>query len=146
MAVNVGLPREVQYQGRTVRTGIFKEQVTGRISVSAAGLAADGQAGLVVHDGPGSAVYAYPAEHLKFWRASLGLEELGPGWFGQNLTLAGLTEDTVHLGDRIRVGSALLEVREPRTPCYKLGIRLGREDAVSRFLRAGRPGYYLSVI
>src|SRR5215469_13048595 len=85
VAVNVGRPREVQYQGRTVRTGIFKEQVTGRISESAAGLAGDGQAGLVVHGGPGSAVYAYPAAHLKFWRASLGLEELGPGWFGQNL-------------------------------------------------------------
>lgn len=85
-------------------------------------------------------------EHLEFWRASLGLDELGPGWFGENLTLAGLTEDTVHLGERIKVGSALLEVREPRTPCYKLGLRLEREDAVTRFLRAGRPGYYLSVI
>jgi MOSC domain-containing protein YiiM len=120
--------------------------VTGRIGVSAAGLAGDGQADPVVHGGAGRAVHAYPAEHLGFWRAALGPDELAPGWFGENLTLAGLTEDTVHLGERIRVGSALLEVREPRTPCFKLGIRLGREDAVTRFLRAGRPGYYLSVI
>jgi ferredoxin-NADP reductase/MOSC domain-containing protein YiiM len=146
VSVNVGLPREVRYQGRTVRTGIFKEPVTGRVHVSAAGLAGDGQADLVVHGGAGRAVYAYPAENLQFWRASLGLDELAPGWFGENLTLAGLTEDTVHLGERIRVGSALLEVREPRTPCFKLGIRLGCEDAVTRFLRAGRPGYYLSVV
>ena len=120
--------------------------MTGRIGVSAAGLAGDGQADPVVHGGAGRAVHAYPAEHLGFWRAALGPDELAPGWFGENLTLAGLTEDTVHLGERIRVGSALLEVREPRTPCFKLGIRLGREDAVTRFLRAGRPGYYLSVV
>jgi MOSC domain-containing protein YiiM len=129
-----------------VRTEIFKDPMTGRIGVSAAGLAGDGQADLVVHGGAGRAVYAYAAENLPFWRASLGLDELAPGWFGENLTLAGLTEDTVRLGERIKVGSALLEVREPRTPCYKLGIRLGREDVVTRFLRAGRPGYYLSVI
>jgi MOSC domain-containing protein YiiM len=137
---NVGLAREVQYQGRTVRTGIFKKPATGRIGVSATGLAGDGRADLVVHGGAGRAVHAYPAEHLQFWRASLGLDALGPGWFGENLTLAGLTEDSVHLGERIKVGSALLEIREPRTPCYKLGIRLRREDAVTRFLRAGRPG------
>jgi MOSC domain-containing protein YiiM len=146
VSVNVGLPREVRYRGRTVRTGIFKDPVTGRIHVSAGGVAGDGQADLVVHGGAGRAVYAYVAENLEFWRAWLGLDELAPGWFGENLTLAGLTEDTVHLGEQIRVGSALLEVREPRTPCFKLGIRLGREDAVTRFLRAGRPGYYLSVV
>jgi len=89
VSVNVGLPRQVRYQGRTVRTGIFKEPVTGRIGVSAAGLAGDGQGDLVVHGGAGRAVNAYAAENLWFWRACQGVDELAPGWFGENLTLAG---------------------------------------------------------
>jgi len=128
VSVNVGLPRQVRYQGRTVRTGIFKEPVTGRIGVSAAGLAGDGQGDPVVHGGAGRAVYAYAAENLRFWRACLGVDELAPGRFGENLTLAGLTEHTVHLGERIRVGSALLEVRgRPPNGCSSQRLtRLGR--------------------
>jgi MOSC domain-containing protein YiiM len=145
VSVNVGLPRTVRWKGRDVTTGIFKEPVAGRIPVRRLNLDGDRQADLAVHGGPAKAVYVYPLEHYAYWREQLG-EELPFGAFGENLTVEGLPlEDEAAVGDRFRIGTAELVVTQPRLPCFKLGLRFGREDMVKRFLASGRTGYYLSV-
>lgn len=146
LSISVGRPRDVAAKGKTVRTSIFKDPVSGRIFVNRTNVAGDEQADLKVHGGPDKAVYAYPAEHYSFWRTELDHPELGWGAFGENLTTEGLTEDRVCIGDHFRVGSVELTVTQPRMPCYKLGIRLGRSDIVKRFLASGRTGFYLSVL
>jgi len=146
VSLNVGLPREVAWRGRTVRTGIFKAPVTGSLRARASGLEGDGQADLSVHGGRDKAVYAYPAEHYGFWREALRETGLGWGAFGENLTTRGLLEEEVHIGDRFRVGSAELAVTQPRTPCFKLGLRHDRPGLVKQFLRSGRSGFYLAVL
>jgi MOSC domain-containing protein YiiM len=144
-SVNVGLPRTVRWKGRDVTTAIFKEPVGGRVPIRRLNLDGDGQADLTVHGGATKAVYAYPFEHYAFWREQLE-EELSFGAFGENLTVEGLPlESVVAVGDRFRVGSAELVVTQPRLPCYKLGLRFGREEMVKRFLASGRTGYYLAV-
>jgi MOSC domain-containing protein YiiM len=145
VSVNVGRPRDVVWRGRPVRTGIFKEPVSGRVRLRGVNLEGDAQADLLVHGGHDKAVYAYPSEHYAFWRAELDLAELSHGAFGENLTTEGLAEDAICIGDRLRAGSAELVVTQPRIPCFKLGLRLGRADAVKRFAESGRSGFYLSV-
>jgi MOSC domain-containing protein YiiM len=145
VSVNVGVPRTVRWKGRDVTTGIFKEPVEGRIALRRLNLDGDRQADLSVHGGAAKAAYAYPLEHYPFWREELG-ENLPFGAFGENLTVEGLPlEDEAAVGDRLRVGTAELVVTQPRLPCYKLGLRFGREDMVKRFLASRRTGYYLAV-
>jgi MOSC domain-containing protein YiiM len=146
VSVNVGMPKTVDWRGRKVTTAIFKEPVEGRVRIRRTGLAGDRQGDLSVHGGPKKAVYAYPSEHYPFWRRELERAELPWGSFGENLTTEGLQEDTVHIGDHLRVGSALLRVTQPRMPCYKLGIRFARDDMIQRFLANGRSGFYLAVL
>jgi MOSC domain-containing protein YiiM len=147
VSVNVGLPRALPWRGETVLTGIFKEPVAGRIALRRLNLDGDGQADLSVHGGVEKAVYAYPVEHYAPWRAELPGVELAPGAFGENLTLEGTPlEDAVCVGDRFAVGSAELVVTQPRIPCFKLGLRFGREDMVKRFLASGRSGWYFAVV
>ena len=146
ISVNVGLPREVTWKNLDVTTGIFKEPVSGRIPVRRLNLDGDRQADLSVHGGPNKAVYGYPSEHYPFWRKELQRDDLSWGGFGENLTTAGLSEDTLHIGDRLRIGSALLVVTQPRIPCYKLSIRIGRDDILKRFLMSGRSGFYFAVL
>ena len=146
VSVNVSLGRGVPWQGTIVRTGIFKEPVPRRVRVRALGLEGDEQADLRVHGGPLKAVYAYPSEHYPFWRAELPDMELPWGAFGENLTVTGLSEETVHVGDRFRIGSVLLAATKPRFPCYKLGIRFHREDILDRFLASGFTGFYMRVV
>ena len=146
VSVNVGLPREVQWKGRTVSTGIFKEPVSGRIAIRRLNMDGDRQADLSVHGGPEKAIYVYPAEYYAFWRAELPEMELPWSMFGENLTIEGLREDTVHIGDQFRIGSALVMVTQPRMPCYKLGIKFGRDDILKRLLKSGRTGFYLCVL
>ena len=146
VSVNVSLPKTVEWRGRNVTTAIFKEPVEGRVRISRTGLVGDRQADPSVHGGPKKAVYAYPSEHYPVWRRELERVELPWGSFGENLTTEGLQEDTVHIGDRLRVGSALLRVTQPRMPCYKLEIRFGRDDMIRRFLASGRSGFYLAVL
>lgn len=146
VSVNVGLPREVLWKGRTVTTGIFKEPVEGRVMVRKVNLDGDRQADLSVHGGLDKAVYAYPAEHYEYWRGELPDMKLPWGMFGENLTTEGLLEDKVNVGDRFRIGSAVFMVTQPRMPCYKLGLKFGRDDIVKRFLRSSRTGFYFSVI
>ncbi len=147
VSVNVGLPRDVAWQGGTVRTGIFKSPVPGGgpVHVGKENLDGDRQGDLSVHGGPDKAVYAYPSEHYAWWRSELGEPDLSWGAFGENLTLAGLTENEVRIGDRLLVGSAELVVTQPRFPCFKLGIRFARPEMERRFLRTGLSGFYLAV-
>lgn len=145
ISVNVGLPREVAMNGGSVRTGIFKKAVSGPVRVERLNLVGDRQADLSVHGGPYKAVYGYPAEHYDYWLRELAEEELPWGMFGENLTTEGLHESSVYIGDRYRVGTAELVVTQPRSPCYKLGIRFGRPEMVKRFLHSGRSGFYFAV-
>ncbi|MFN7974757.1 MAG: MOSC domain-containing protein [Acidobacteriota bacterium] len=105
----------------------------------------DAQADLTVHGGAHKAVYLYPAEHYPAWRAELPEMELPWGMFGENFTAEGILEGTSHIGDRLRVGTCVLRVTEPRLPCYKLGLRFGRDDIIKRFLESARTGFYLTV-
>ena len=145
LSVSVGQPREVVADDRLVRTSIFKSPVTGRIPIRNNNLAGDRQSDLTVHGGRAKAVYAYPYEHYAFWREQLPGVDLQPAHFGENLTIQGVLEEDVHLGDRLRIGSAELVVTQPRLPCYKLGIRFGDPQMVRRFLLSRRTGFYLAV-
>jgi MOSC domain-containing protein YiiM len=145
ISVNVGLPREVASNGGRVTTGIFKSPVSGSVPVRRLNLDGDRQADLTVHGGPYKAVYAYPIEHYSKWRGELPELELPMGAFGENLTVEGLDENTLHIGDRLRIGTSVLVVTQPRMPCYKLGIRFQRDDMIKRFLASGRSGFYFSV-
>ncbi len=142
ISVNVGLPRTVEWKGREVTTGIFKEPVAGRVKLRTLNLDGDGQADLSVHGGPDMAVYAYPAEHYRYWRKELPRMDLPWGMFGENFTTEGILEDSVNIGDRFRIGAAELMVTQIRVPCYKLGMKFGRDDMVKRFLASRRSGFY----
>ena len=145
ISLNVGRPRLAVYKGATVNTGIFKQPVTGRLALRTLNLDGDRQADLTVHGGPYKAAYAYPSEHYEFWRNELPEMELPWGMFGENFTTQGLAEENIHVGDRFRIGSATVMVRQPRMPCYKLPIRFQRDDIIERFLVSGRSGFYFSV-
>lgn len=146
VSVNVGLPREVTWKGKTVRTGIFKEPVNTRVMVRELNLDGDGQADLTVHGGVDKAVYVYPFEHYDYWRSELPDTELTPGIFGENFTVTGFKEEELNIGDRFQIGTVELMVTQPRLPCYKLGIRFGRPDMVKRFLASRRTGFYFRVL
>ena len=146
VSVNVGLPKDVTVRNETVHTGIWKSPVTGPVDVRFHNLAGDRQADLTVHGGPNKAVYAYPAEHYEYWRGELPDAELAWAAFGENLTIEGLLESDVCVGDELTIGSAVLRVTQPRLPCFKLGIRFGRLDMVKRFLHSRRTGIYFAVV
>lgn len=145
ISVQVGLPRRLSWRGRAITTGIVKEPVPGPVRIRRHGMEGDGQADLSVHGGPSKAVYVYLEEHYAYWKDELGVAELLFGQFGENLTVRGLYEETVRIGDRFRAGTAELVVTQPRTPCAKLAARFGRPDMVRRFERSGRCGFYLAV-
>jgi len=146
ISVNVGRPRVVESHGDPVSTGIFKEPVAGRVMLRTLNLNGDRQADLSVHGGPSEAVYAYPSEHYEHWKRELPEMNLPWGMFGENFTTVGLFESKLNIGDKFRVGSAIVMVTEPRMPCYKLGIKFGRPDIVKRFLPSERTGFYFSVL
>ena len=145
-SVNVSLPRDVMHNGKMVTTGIFKTPVSGRVRVGALGLEGDGQADLLNHGGEHKAVYAYPIEHYAYWERELGRGPFGHGQFGENLTVAGMDEEEVCVGDVFRVGAALLQISQPRTPCSKLAMKMERPDFPKRFLASRRTGFYLRVL
>ena len=146
VSVNVGLPRQIEVRHGTVLTSIFKSAVKGRVAVRRHNLDGDRQSDLTVHGGPYKAVYCYPDEHYRFWREQLPETEFAPGMFGENLTTEGLTEEEACIGDQFRVGSAILQVTQPRMPCFKLALRFDRPDMVKRFWQSGGPGIYFSVV
>ena len=146
ISVNVGLPRTVMSNGDPVSTGIFKEPVAGRVMLRTLNLDGDRQADLSVHGGPSKAVYAYPSEHYDYWTHEFPEMKLPWGMFGENFTTAGLLETELNVGDKFRVGSAIVMATEPRMPCYKLGIKFGRTDMVKRFMASARTGFYFAVL
>lgn len=144
--VSVALPRDVPHGDRTVSTGIFKTAVNGPVRVLTEQLEGDGQADRVHHGGPDKAVYAYSLDHYAWWRQQLGRDDLVPGHFGENLTIAGLDENELCLGDQLAIGSARFVVTQPRVPCFKLGLRFGDADMPKRFADSLRCGAYLRVL
>jgi MOSC domain-containing protein YiiM len=145
LSVNVGRPRPVEIGQRTVRTAIWKEPVEGRVPVRGVNLAGDDQADRTVHGGPDKAVYAYAVEERRVWERELG-RALGPAPFGENLTTEGIDVSGALVGERWRIGSTLLEVAQPRLPCFKLGLRMSDPRFVRRFALASRPGAYLRIV
>jgi MOSC domain-containing protein YiiM len=146
ISLNLAVPREIAFRGNKILTGIYKEPVTIAVHAGRLGLAGDLQADLRVHGGPDKAIYAYPSEHYAFWRRQLPAMNMPWGTFGENLTTAGLDEKNVRIGDRFQIGTAIVEVTQPRSPCFKLGTKFGNMAFIKRFRESGRPGFYLSVV
>lgn len=145
LSLNVGLPKDVRDGKRVVRTGIFKGSVIGPRHLGRLQLEGDGQADLENHGGASKAAYAYSADHYAHWQRELD-RPLPFGGFGENFTVTGMTEETVRIGDVFRVGAALVEVTQPRVPCFKLGLRMGDPRFVGVFLKSLRTGFYLRVL
>lgn len=146
VSVCVGLPIEVSWKGKQVTTGIFKQPVEGRVMARSLNIDGDRQADLSVHGGVDKAVYAYFVEHYPYWRQELPDEPLPWGAFGENLTIKGMSEATVNIGDCFRIGTAEVMVTQPRFPCFKLNLKFGRDDMVKRFLDSRLSGIYFSVV
>ncbi len=146
LSVNVGLPREVSFRGRTYPTAIFKHPVAGRVPVTRLNVEGDRQGNPESHGGPDMAVYAYSHDHYAFWADDLGIGELPFGAFGENLTVTGMADDAVSIGDVFRIGSARFQVTEPRTPCHKLAMKFDDPGLPRRFFKSGRLGFYFRVL
>ena len=146
VSVNVSLPVEVQYAGKRVKTGIFKEPVNGPVNVSKENLSGDRQADLVNHGGSDKAVYAYSFENYAYWQEALGRDRMPPGQFGENLTVSGLDESVVYVGDHVRIANVHMAVTQPRVPCFKLGIRMQDVEMPRLFSQSARTGFYLRVL
>lgn len=144
VSVNVGTPRTVEWRGRLVTSSIWKEPVDGPVAVAGVNLAGDDQADRRVHGGVDKAIYAYAREDYEWWAATAG--PLAPGTFGENLTTVGIDLSDSLIGDRWQVGSAVLEVAQPRQPCFKLGMRMEDDGFPGLFESAGRPGAYLRIV
>lgn len=146
LSVNVSLPKGIDFQGQRITTGIFKEPVEGRVTLRTLNLDDDRQADLTVHGGPDKAVYAYSIEHYDYWHGVYPEIALQNGMFGENLTVDGLIENEVNVGDVFRIGSSTVIATQPRMPCYKLGVKFGRMDVLKKFLASGRSGIYFRVL
>lgn len=146
LSLNVGKPRKVDTPRGPVLTAIWKFPIEGRATLRRFNLQGDQQADLRVHGGEYKAVYLYPSEHYAFWHAALPGMDLPPGMFGENLTTEGIDEREVHIGDRFRIGTAVLQVSQPRMPCSKLALKFGRPDMVRQFWLSGRSGIYFSIV
>jgi MOSC domain-containing protein YiiM len=145
VSVNVGKPRAVDTGRRSVVTAIWKDPIQGRVRVRGVNVEGDEQADLTVHGGPEKAIYAYAIEETRAWEAEIG-RDLGPGTFGENLTTEGVDVSGALIGERWRIGTTLLEVVQPRLPCFKLALRMEDPRFVKRFAQASRPGAYLRIV
>lgn len=145
LSICVSKVKTVEWNGTNIDTGIFKRPVSGKVKVLRLNLEGDKQADLSVHGGVDKAVYAYPTEQYAYWRNELPDREWEWGNFGENLTTEGFDEDNLCIGDRLKIGTAIFEVTQPRMPCYKLGIRLDDPSMIKRFYKSGKWGYYLAV-
>jgi MOSC domain-containing protein YiiM len=146
VSLNTGRPKDIHANGRLVRTSIWKSPREGRLRVTTSNVDGDVQSDLEVHGGTYKAVYFYPSEHYEYWRRELPDADLPWGVFGENFTTEGLLETDVRIGDRLAIGSAQFLITQPRQPCFKLGIRFGRDDMVRRFVASGRSGFYVRVV
>jgi MOSC domain-containing protein YiiM len=146
VSLNLSGLQPMEYSGNIIYTGIFKSPVPGPVTVRTLTIDGDSQADLVNHGGLDKAVYCYPQEHYGYWSGILGTKELSPGALGENFTTIGILEDEAFIGDRWKLGTAIFEITQPRSPCYKLAQKFQRADLVARFLEADKPGFYASVI
>jgi MOSC domain-containing protein YiiM/ferredoxin-NADP reductase len=146
LSVNVGLPRDIAWKGRTVRTGIWKDPVRGRCRVGRLNVAGDGQGDLAGHGGEQRAVFVYQVESYRYWQEQLKRSDFVHGQFGENFTIEGLPDDVVCIGDRYRIGNALFEVTQPRVTCYRVGIRMNEPRMPALLTSSGRPGFYFRVL
>jgi ferredoxin-NADP reductase/MOSC domain-containing protein YiiM len=146
VSVNVGMPADVQWRGKTVHTGIYKSPVAGRVMVRRLNIDGDGQGDLNGHGGEQRAVMVYQTESYEHWKNHFGRDELAPGSFGENFTVDGLTDDEVCIGDRYRIGDAEFEVTQPRVTCFRVGLRLGEPEMPNLLVAHHRPGFYFRVI
>src|SRR6516162_2161469 len=146
LSVNVGLPSDIAWKGRTVHTGIWKTPVSGRCGVGRLNLAGDGQGDLAGHGGEQRAVFVYQVESYRYWQDRLKRTGFVQGQFGENFTIDGLPDDSVGIGDRYQIGTALFEVTQPRVTCYRVGIRMNEPRMPALLTSSGRPGFYLRVL
>jgi ferredoxin-NADP reductase/MOSC domain-containing protein YiiM/ferredoxin len=146
LSVNVGLPRDIEWKGRIVHTGIWKDPVHGRCSVGRLNLDGDGQGDLGGHGGEQRAVFVYQIESYRHWHEQLNRTDFVHGQFGENFTIEGLPDDAVCIGDRFQIGSALFEVTQPRVTCYRVGIRTNEPRMPALLTSSGRPGFYFRVL
>src|SRR5215510_14619619 len=146
ISVNVGLPREIEWKGKTVRTAVWKEAVRGRRQVGRLNIDGDGQGDLQGHGGEHRAVLVYQIDSYRYWERELGRQDFVFGQFGENFTVEGLADDAVCIGDRYRIGSALFEVTQPRVTCYRVGIRMDEPRMAALLVSHGRPGFYFRVL
>src|ERR1700739_2163746 len=146
LSVNVGLPREVEWKGRIVRSAIWKNPVEGRCRIRRLNLDGDGQADLAGHGGENRAVFVYQIESYRYWQEQLNRSDFIHGQFGENFTITGLPDDSVCIGDRFEIGSAIFEVSQPRVTCYRVGIRMNEPRMPALLTGSGRPGFYFRVL
>lgn len=146
LSVNVGLPRDIAWQGKTVHTAVWKAPVQGPRVVRRLNVDGDGQGDLAGHGGEHRAVFVYQMDSYRFWQSELGRNDFSYGQFGENFTVDGLADREVCIGDRYRIGSALFEVTQPRVTCYRVGIRMNEPQMAALLVARGRPGFYLRVL
>ena len=146
ISLNVSLPREVEFRGNKVSTGIYNEPVDGRRKVKALNIDGDQQADLTVHGGPDKAVYAYPSEHYPYWQELYSNQKLDWGMFGENLTTEGLLEDKTNIGDEYEIGTAKFAVTQPRMPCFKLAIKFQSGGVIKQMFASAKCGIYFKVL
>jgi ferredoxin-NADP reductase/MOSC domain-containing protein YiiM/ferredoxin len=145
-SVNVGLPKDIEWNGRTVHTGIWKSPVRGRCRINRLNLEGDGQGDLAGHGGEQRAVFVYQLESYRYWQEQLKRSDFVNGQFGENFTVEGLPDDAVCIGDRYQIGSALFEITQPRVTCYRVGIRMNEPRMPALLTSSGRPGFYFRVL
>ncbi|MEV7908319.1 MOSC domain-containing protein, partial [Streptomyces anulatus] len=146
VSVNVGLPRDVSWRGRTVRTGIWKQPLTGPAMARRLNIDGDGQGDLAGHGGEQRAVMVYQLGSYRYWERLLGRDDFTLGQFGENFTVDGLADDQVCVGDRYRIGEAIFEVTQPRVTCYRVGLRMAEPRMPALLVAHHRPGFYLRVL
>src|SRR5690349_8359346 len=146
LSVNVGLPKDVTWHGKTVHTGVWKYPVDGPSQVRRLNIDGDGQGDLAGHGGENRAVFVYQIESYRYWQGELGRDDFEYGQFGENFTVSGLADEQVCVGDRYQIGEALFEVTQPRVTCYRVGIRMGEPRMPSLLVSHHRPGFYFRVL
>src|ERR671928_430457 len=146
LSVNAGLPRDVTWNGETVRTGIWKSPVEGRRMVRKLNIVGDGQGDLAGHGGEQRAVFVYQMESYYYWERFLGRNDFVYGQFGENFTVEGLSDEEVCIGDRYRIGDTIFEVSQPRVTCYRVGMRMNEPRMAALLVAQHRPGFYFRVL
>lgn len=147
LSINVSKPKPITYNGKIIQTGIFKEPISGTVMLREKNIDGDGQGDLKVHGGTYKAIYGYPIEHYSHWQQKLNRDDLSYGQFGENLTIEGMLEDEVHIGDVFQIGTTVqLQITQPRVPCFKLGYKMGLPEFPKQFLESQRVGFYFRVL